>query len=105
MLSFSTLSILSSDPQIKEISALPWATVTRPGKVCGTLFVIRRQWFAVTAWRASVLWCEGCILGRNCEDCVQPSAEIILKTLQSNCSLNNDFNLTFEVKKKKDYMK
>lgn len=65
------------------------------------LFVIRRQRFAVTEWRASVLWCEGCILGRNCKDCVWPSVEIILKTLQSNCSLNNDYNLVFEVKKKK----
>lgn len=98
MLSFSTSSILSSDPQIKQVSALPCAIVTRPGKVCWTPV---GKCFAVPAWRGSVLWCEGCILGRNCEDCVQPSEKNILKTIQNNCSLNDYFNLTFEVKKKR----
>lgn len=62
---------------------------------------MRKQWFAIRAWRDSVLWCEGCILGRNCEGCVWPSAEIILKMPQSNCSINNDYSFIFEVKKER----
>lgn len=89
--------VLSSDPQIKEASALLWATVTRPGKACWTLPVIRRQRFATTAWRASAIWCEGCVLSRNSEDCGWSTAEIILVPFQSNWYFTNDFISAFEV--------